>query len=126
MKDLNYYLNLNYKIEVTKDESEGGFVLSIPELPGCITCADNLDLGYKLLEDAKEQWIIAALESSYPIKEPSQPIEQYSGQFKLRFPKSLHKELAENAKNEGVSMNQYCLHLLSKNIHQINNSQVIK
>ncbi|MBQ2743396.1 MAG: toxin-antitoxin system HicB family antitoxin, partial [Oscillospiraceae bacterium] len=30
-------------------------------------------------------------------------------------PKSLHKSLSENSKREGISMNQYCLYLLSKN-----------
>ncbi|MCI8980594.1 MAG: toxin-antitoxin system HicB family antitoxin, partial [Clostridia bacterium] len=39
----------------------------------------------------------------------------YSGQFKLRMPKSLHKELAERSKAEGISMNQYCVYLLSHN-----------
>nr|WP_246473258.1 toxin-antitoxin system HicB family antitoxin [Treponema parvum] len=38
-----------------------------------------------------------------------------SGQFKIRIPKSLHKTLAEDSKKEGVSMNQYCVYLLSKN-----------
>ena len=35
--------------------------------------------------------------------------------FKLRLPKSLHKSLADQAKCEGISMNQYCLYLLSQN-----------
>ena len=47
-----------------------------------------------------------------PVEEES---NQYSGQFKLRIPKILHKTLAENAKKEGISMNQYCLYLLSRN-----------
>ena len=42
-------------------------------------------------------------------------LESYSGQFKLRIPKSLHKSLTEHAKREGISMNQYCVYLLSKN-----------
>lgn len=67
-----------------------------------------------MLEDAKKQWLIAAMESGYEIPEPNAS-EHYSGQFKLRLPKSLHKELAEQSKNEGISMNQYCLYLLSKN-----------
>ena len=41
--------------------------------------------------------------------------ENYSGQFKLRLPKSLHKQLAEEAKRDGISMNQYCVYLLSQN-----------
>jgi predicted HicB family RNase H-like nuclease len=42
-------------------------------------------------------------------------LDDYSGQFKLRIPKSLHKALAEHSRREGISMNQYCLYLLSKN-----------
>lgn len=48
------------------------------------------------------------------IPEPNS-LEKYSGQFKLRIPKTLHMELAEKSKEEGISMNQYCLYLLSKN-----------
>lgn len=115
MKSLEYYMNLNYKIEIVKDNTEGGYILSIPELKGCVTCADQLLKGMEMLEDAKKQWIVAAMESGYQIPEPN-IIENYSGQFKLRIPKSLHKELAEKSKQEGISMNQYCLYLLSKNI----------
>ena len=106
-------MNLNYKIEIVKDEVEGGYVLSVPDLKGCLTCADQLDQGIEMLEDAKKQWLIAAIESGYEIPEPN-VLENYSGQFKLRLPKSLHKELAEKSKYEGISMNQYCLYLLSK------------
>lgn len=115
MKSLEYYMSLNYRIEIIEDKTEGGYVLSIPELKGCITCSDQLEKGMKMLEDAKKQWFEAALESGYEIPEPNS-LEDYSGQFKLRIPKSLHKELAEKSKQEGISMNQYCLYLLSKNI----------
>ncbi|MCI6921284.1 MAG: histidine phosphatase family protein [Lachnospiraceae bacterium] len=48
------------------------------------------------------------------IHEPDS-LEDYSGQFKLRIPRSLHRSLAEHSKREGISMNQYCVYLLSKN-----------
>ena len=73
---------MNYKIEVVRDKTEGGYVLSIPELKGCITCADKLDKGMEMLEDAKKQWLIVALEVGYEIPEPN-TLEKYSGQFKL-------------------------------------------
>ncbi|MEN6314945.1 MAG: toxin-antitoxin system HicB family antitoxin [Clostridiaceae bacterium] len=122
MKNLEYYMDLNYKIEVVRDETEGGYVLSIPELKGCLTCAEQLDKGMQMLEDAKKQWLLAALESGYEIAEPG-VLEDYSGQFKLRLPKSLHKELSEKSKQEGISMNQYCLYLLSKNISCISENK---
>ncbi|WFA08075.1 type II toxin-antitoxin system HicB family antitoxin [Tissierella sp. Yu-01] len=113
MKDLEYYMNLNYKIEIVKEEEEDGYVVSIPDLKGCITVANTLEEGIQHIEDAKKEWIIAALESEYEVPEPNS-VENYSGQFKLRIPKSLHMELAERSKKEGISMNQYCLYLLSK------------
>ena len=48
------------------------------------------------------------------IREPHE-LDSYSGQFKLRIPKSLHRRLAEQARQEGISMNQYCVYLLSRN-----------
>ena len=62
----------------------------------------------------RKEWLIAAMEEGISIPEPVSE-EEYSGQFKLRIPKSLHKSLAEHSKAEGISMNQYCLYLLTKN-----------
>ncbi len=115
MKDLNYYMSLNYKIEITEDKQEGGYILSCPELPGCITCSETLSDGIKMLEDAKKCWFTACIEDGLVIPEPKS-LDEYSGQFKLRIPKSLHKELAERSQREGISMNQYCVYLLSRNL----------
>ena len=114
MKTVNDYMNKPYKMEIKPDETEGGFVISYPELSGCITCGDTIEQAYKNAEDAKKCWIEAALEDGITIPEPSK-YKSYSGQFKLRIPKQLHKSLAEHSKMEGVSMNQYCVYLLSKN-----------
>ena len=115
IKDLNYYMGLPYRIEIVKEQEEGGYVLHCPELPGCITCGETVPEGLEMLEDAKKCWFAACLEDGVPIPEPAQ-LEDYSGQFKLRLPKSLHKQLAQRSSEEGVSMNQYCVYLLSKGL----------
>ena len=112
MKDLDYYMSLNYKIEVIKEEEGEGYVLHCPELPGCITCADTIEHGFEMIEDAKVCWLEACLEDGIKIPEPSD-IMDYSGQFKLKIPRTLHKRLAERSKSEGVSMNQLCVYLLA-------------
>lgn len=114
MKTVEYYMNLPYKIEIIPDVNEGGFVISYPELPGCLTTGETVEEAIRNAEDAKKEWFIAALESNCKIREPKEE-DEYSGQFKLRIPKSLHRNLAEAAKEEGISMNQYCVYLLSKN-----------
>ena len=42
MKTLNEYLALPYRMELVNDPDEGGFVVSFPDLPGCITCGETL------------------------------------------------------------------------------------
>ena len=41
MKTLNDYMSMSYRMEVVEDKTEGGFVVSYPDLPGCITCGEN-------------------------------------------------------------------------------------
>ena len=114
MKTLNDYMEMSYRMEIIEDKEEGGFVVSYPDLPGCITCGETVESAIINALDAKKAWIEAALEEGVEIHEPDS-LEGYSGQFKLRIPRSLHRSLAEHSQREGISMNQYCVYLLSKN-----------
>ena len=114
MRTLNEYLKLPYRMEIVEDQEEGGYVVSFPDLPGCITCGETIENAVANAADAKKAWIEAAMEEGLTIHEPDS-LDDYSGQFKLRIPKSLHRSLAEHSKREGISMNQYCLYLLSRN-----------
>ena len=117
MKTLEYYESLPYRMEIIPDYVEGGFTARFPDLPGCLTCAETLQDLLINAEDAKKTWLKAAIEDGFEIADPSVPdsLDEYSGQFKLRMPKSLHRSLAIHAKQEGTSMNQYCNYLLAKN-----------
>lgn len=53
-------------------------------------------------------------ESSVTLEEFKHSLEEYSGKLVLRIPRSLHKELKEQAEIEGVSLNQYMLYKLSR------------
>lgn len=114
MRTLIDYLKLPYRMEIVEDQAEGGYTVSFPELPGCITCGETIESALKNAEDAKKIWLEAVLEDGGEVPEPDS-LKDYSGQFKLRIPKSLHRSLAEHSKREGISMNQYCLYLLSMN-----------
>ena len=110
-KTLKEYLAMAYRMEIVEDKEEGGFVVSYPDLPGCITCGETVESAVANALDAKKTWFEAALEDNLEIHEPDS-LEDYSGQFKLR---SLHRLLAEHSQREGISMNQYCVYLLSRN-----------
>jgi len=102
------YLKLPYTIEVVQDESDGytGWFAKVEELPGCMTQADTFDELGEMIEDAKRAWIESALEDGVKIPLPRK-VEDYSGKFVVRLPKSLHKQLAATASQEGVSLNTY-------------------
>ena len=114
MRTIDEYMRLPYRMEIIPDTAEGGYVVRFPELPGCLTCADTLEEAVRNAADCRKEWLTAAMEDGIDIPEPASE-DEYSGQFKLRIPKSLHKSLAEHSKAEGISMNQYCLYLLAKN-----------
>ncbi len=117
MKTVDYYMQLPYKMEILPDDKEGGYTACYPDLPGCLTCSETIEGAIAGLLDAKKAWLEAAVEDGVEIAEPAsgEDVSSYSGQFRLRMPKSLHMSLAINARNEGVSMNQYCNYLLSMN-----------
>lgn len=115
-KTVDYYMQLPYRMEVIPDVEEGGFTVRYPDLPGCLTTGDSIESAIANAVDAKRAWIEVALEDGLTINEPKpEDLSEYSGQFKLRIPKSLHRSLSIHAKDEGISMNQYCLYLLTKN-----------
>ena len=114
MRTLNEYLAMPYKMEIVEDSEESGFVVFYPDLPGCITCGETVEAAVANALDAKKAWLQAALEDGIEIHEPDS-LEECSGQFKLRMPRSLHRALAEHSRQEGISMNQYCVYLLAKN-----------
>lgn len=70
MKTLNEYLALPYKMELIPDPDEGGFVVSFPELPGCVTTGDTAEQAIANARDAKIAWLTATLEDHIVIPEP--------------------------------------------------------
>jgi antitoxin HicB len=110
-KDLDYYLNLPYTVEVKK--TEDGYFAKVLELPGCMTWADTFEELGPMIDDAMATWIEGSLEEGLPIPEPRET-EDFSGRVNLRMPKSLHRDLARLAEAEGVSLNQVMVTALAR------------
>ena len=54
MKTLNDYMAMSYRMEIVEDKDEGGFVVSYPDLPGCITCGETVESAVANALDAKK------------------------------------------------------------------------
>lgn len=114
-KDIKYYMSLPYTVEITPCE-EGGYFVQVKELEGCISEGDTVEEAYRMIEEAKEGWLMVALEHGFGIPLPESMEKEYSGKFVVRVPKSLHKKLIQTAKKEGVSLNLLASSLLSENL----------
>lgn len=111
-KNLDYYLSLPYTIEIIP-EPAGGWFVGIKELPGCMTDAETPEEGLKEIREIQSEWLQIALEDSQKIPEPSTK-EEYSGNFRLRLPRALHRKLVQLAEEQGVSLNTYCATALAE------------
>jgi len=65
------------------------------------------------LKVAAEAYFEALEDAGEPLPEPEK-ISFFSGQLRLRMPKSLHSALATEAKGEGISLNTHIVTLLSE------------
>jgi antitoxin HicB len=111
------YLELPYTIEIFYDDSDGqpGWVARVVELPGCITQGDTFEELGEMIREAMLGWIEIEFEDGAEIPEP-RPVDDYSGKFVARVPRSLHRDLVKAAEKDGVSLNSFVNMALSRSI----------
>ena len=71
MKTLNDYMAMSYRMEIVGDKDEGGFVVSYPDLPGCITEGNSLKGAINVARKALGQWRDHLVENKEEIPKPS-------------------------------------------------------
>jgi antitoxin HicB len=101
--------------KVISGNADEGFLIEVPDLPGCMTAGETVTEAITMLDEAMLLWIGALLEDGQPIPEPTSGHE-YSGRLLVRMPKTLHRRLIERAEDEGVSANQLAVALLAKGL----------
>ena len=92
----------------------------VSDLPGCSAFGETEDEAVKQVKIAQELWLKTAKKEGRKIPKPSSE-SIYSGKILARTPKSLHKALMEKAKEEGVSLNQLVVYLLSRGVEKLAN-----
>lgn len=115
-KRLEYYMSLPYEMKIIHSP-DGGYVATIPDLPGCITQGETQLEVLEMIEDAKRCWLTAELEDDEDIPEPPDPYK-FDGQLRLRIPRSLHRKLSKCAALDGVSINQMVTYLISSGLNE--------
>ncbi|MBQ7720986.1 MAG: type II toxin-antitoxin system HicB family antitoxin [Clostridia bacterium] len=109
--NLDYYLSLKYQPILVPDIEEGGYGVYYPDLPGCLSCGETVEEALENAEDAKREWIISMLEENRQIPEPT----EYGAKTRMTIslPAALKKRLSETAADSGLSVEEYCVNVLS-------------
>jgi antitoxin HicB len=61
-------MQYNYKILLNK-EDEGGYMVTVPTLPGCITQGDTIDEAFAMAKEAIELYVAELQSRGEPIPE---------------------------------------------------------
>ena len=101
-----------YTRRLEPDET-GGYVATIHEFPGCIAEGNTAEEALRNLDHAALSWIEAALSTGFEIRDPVS-FNACSGKIALRIPRGLHKQVAELAELEDISINQLLVTAISQ------------
>lgn len=111
---------LKYSVQVIWSDEDEAFLATIPELPGLSAFGDTQEEATQEAITIAQDMIEIKEEDGDPIPNPHKKRE-YSGQFRLRLPQSLHESLSVEADREGLSLNSYLIYLITKQstVHSI-------
>lgn len=103
--------SIKYSIQIQWSDEDECFIATAEELPHVSAFGDTYDEALREFKDAMSVHLEVLDKESQP--EPL-TLESYSGQFRVRLPKSLHRRLAMLARRENVSLNTLVIKLLSE------------
>ena len=98
-------------VEPLSDADGGGWLATVPALPGCMVDGDTPEAALVDAESAIVEWHLAAKELGREVPGPGS-----LGQWRQRVPRSLHEKLKFVAAREGVSLNAYVANVLAENV----------
>ena len=69
-------MKLEYAVRIERlaDSDGGGYVATVPDLPGCMSDGETPEEALKNVQDAIESWMEAAKEWNEEIPKPSPPL----------------------------------------------------
>ena len=104
-----------YSFRVVWSNEDEAFVATCPEFEGVSAFGDTADQALAEAQVALSLMIEADHAEGRELPAAAN-LSSYSGQFRLRVPRSLHAKLAEAAEADGVSLNTYAVSLLAMGV----------
>jgi len=111
-KDSTYYSELVYPCAVAPfvDGDFAGFRAFLIDIPAVESLGATPEEAVRDLEEVKAEWLAYAITKGMTIPEPDPVFSEkatFSGRVTLRLPRTLHRQVAQKAVLEGVSLNSF-------------------
>jgi antitoxin HicB len=103
MKKLPAFERYPFNVEPLAADEGGGYVITFPDLPGCMSDGNTVGEAIAQGREAFLAWMESIIADGKSIPEPHRVVEP--AKFLLRLPRTLHGRLASRASAEGVSLN---------------------
>lgn len=104
-----------YSFRVVWSDEDDAYVAVCPEFEGVSGLGETAADALAEAQSALELMVETYEQERWPLPAPTN-LHEYSGQFRLRVPRTLHAHLAQAAADEGVSLNTYAVALLSQGV----------
>jgi antitoxin HicB len=104
---------LRYRIVVEWSDEDQVFIARVPVLPGLMAHGATAEKATQEAERAAEL-MLDVLREDGKAAPPPDAVADYSGQLRLRLPRSLHEQVSRLATAEGVSINTLLLSLIAE------------
>jgi antitoxin HicB len=95
--------NYPFNVEPLPKGEGGGYAISFPDLPGCISDGETVGQAIAQGREAFQAWMESIIADGKKVPEPGGAAEP--AKFVLRLPRTLHSRLTSRASAEGVSLN---------------------
>ncbi len=102
-----------HAVSIKWSDEDNGFIASIPGVQALSAFGNTNEIALSELKIAAEAYF-QSLKKAGKTFPPECKVISFSGQIRLRMPKSLHAALSNGAEEEGVSLNTYMVTLLSE------------
>jgi antitoxin HicB len=95
-----------FEVRPLSSDEGGGYLVSFPDLPGCMSDGESIAEAIKNAAEAEDAWLKAVEKWDKP--SPKKLV--------ARLPVSLHHDLTVKASQEGVSLNTLIVSILSRSL----------
>lgn len=105
-------MDSRYSILLMWSDETHAYLASIPELPEVRAAGNTMTEALQAVQAQLDAYVQSQRATGQNLPE-ARALSQYSGQFRLRLPRTLHASLVQEADAEGVSLNSYIQYLIT-------------